>query len=65
MKIKTLHCWLNVARAQYAIARDRLGEANRTKGPRGPALYACLHWRNEVLTTAMRLRVRLIARRGR
>jgi hypothetical protein len=63
VKIKTLHCWLNVSRAQYAIARERLAEANKTKGNRGAALRACRHWRNEILTTAIQLRVRLIGRR--
>lgn len=63
MKISTLRCWLNVARAQYAIAREALAEANRNKGPRGPALCACRHWRNEILTTAIQLRVRLAGRR--
>ena len=62
MKIKTLHCWLNVSRAQYAIARENLAEANKTKGNRGAALKACRHWRNEILTTAIQLRVRLMRR---
>jgi hypothetical protein len=63
MKISTLRCWLNVARAQYALAKDSLAQANRQKMPRGPALCACRHWRNEVLTTAIQLRVALLRRK--
>ena len=63
MKISTMHRWLNVARAQYALSRVYLSVANKKKMPRGPALRGCRHWRNEVLTTAIQLRIALLRRK--
>jgi hypothetical protein len=63
MTISLMRCWLNVARAQYALSRIYLSIANKQQIPRGPALCACRHWRNEVLTTAIRLRVALLRRK--
>jgi hypothetical protein len=63
MKISTLHKWLNFARSRYALERERLSVANREKMPRGPALRGCRHWRNEVLTTAIQLRIALLRRK--
>jgi hypothetical protein len=63
MTISLLRGWLNFARAQYALSRVYLSVANKKKMPRGPALRGCRHWRNEVLTTAMQLRIALLRRK--
>jgi hypothetical protein len=60
MTISLLRGRLNVARAQYALSRVYLSVANKRKMPRGPALCACRHWRNEILTTAIQLRIALL-----
>lgn len=62
MKIKDLRTWLNFSRSQYAAARAALSEANRNKADKGQALRRCNHWRNQILTTAITLRVRLAGR---
>ena len=63
-RIHALRWWLNYARAQYARARQDLSAANKTKTPTGEIMRRLNHWRHQVLSTAMKLRVRLLARRA-
>ena len=62
-KISTLRCWLNYALAQYQLARSDLSVANRAKTPTGEIMRRLNHWRHQILSTAIKLRLRLLARR--
>lgn len=61
---QTLRCWMNYCRAQYQLARDALRQANQQKAPRGEIMRRLNHWRSQTLTTALSLRLALLARRG-